>query len=94
MGTFVWQRVFEQYENPYYDWQEAAVDRNLSILHLDFRSRPPKPYNKGDDWYPEAVAAIEADVTRWVNVEVWRKYRRRFHIVHENSDTFEALTDV
>jgi hypothetical protein len=30
-------------------------------------------------------------VTRWVNVEEWGEYWYRFHIVHENSDTFETL---
>jgi hypothetical protein len=77
----------------YRDWVHAAVDGNLSICNPNFRSRLPKPHNKGNSWYAEALAAIKEDISRFDNVEDWRTFWLRFSVVWSNEDTFNLWVE-
>jgi hypothetical protein len=72
----------------YKDWAKATVDHSLSIHDPLFKSRLPKPHNKGDSWYPEAMAAIKEDIIRFDNAEDWRTFWLRFSVVSKHENTF------
>jgi hypothetical protein len=77
----------------YSDWARAAVDDSLSIYDPGFRSRLPRPFNKGNSWIAEAMAAIKVDIIRFDNVEEWRIFWDGFIVVQENDDTFDLWVD-
>jgi len=76
-------------ETRYNDWACAAFDNQVCIHDPGFRSRLPKPYNKGDSWYAEAMATIKDDIIRFDNVEDWSSFWHNFDVVGENKDTFD-----
>jgi hypothetical protein len=70
----------------YCDWEAAG--NGLPVYDDGFRSRLPSPFNKGQDWYPEATSAIRADIARFEVVREWRKFWRhrcRFFRKHEGA---------
>lgn len=73
---------------PYRDWARAAADNKLNIYDPDFRSRLPRPCNKGDNWYAEAMAAIKEDIIRFDNAEDWRTFWLGFSVVLKHENTF------
>jgi hypothetical protein len=72
----------------YRDWAGAAADNKLNIYDPDFRSRLPRPCNKDDNWYAEAMAAIKEDIMRFDNAEDWRTFWLGFSVVLKHENTF------
>ncbi|KAE9364580.1 hypothetical protein N431DRAFT_447752 [Stipitochalara longipes BDJ] len=68
----------------YKDWQMASY----TIDYVRSKSRLPNPFNKGDDWYSEAISAIKADIARWEDVRDWRFFWSRCEVFSFNQDVF------
>ena len=73
------------------DWVRATVNTPFGFHEPGFESRLPKPYNKGNGWYPAAMAAIKTDVARFDTVDEWRIFWYRFPVVQRNPKDFEAI---
>jgi hypothetical protein len=76
----------------YCDWEAAG--NGLPVCADGFRSRLPSPFNKGQDWYPEATSAIRADIIRFEVVREWRKFwRHRCRFFREHEDAFNKFLE-
>ncbi len=72
----------------YNDWAHASFGDQVCIHDPFFRSRLPKPYNKGDSWISEAMTSIKEDIIRFDNIEDWRNFWYFFEVIQENKDDF------
>ena len=83
----------------YSDWVKASTNRchrwprhHRSCFDPHFTSRLPKPYiNRWEDWEFDAIAAINADVVRFNNIEEWRDFWKSFYIVSYNRHLFNSI---
>jgi hypothetical protein len=76
----------------YCDWEAAG--NGLPVCVDGFRSRLPSPFNKGQDWYPEATSAIRADLARVEDVREWRKFwRHRCRLFRKHEDAFNKFLE-
>jgi hypothetical protein len=75
-GALFWSR--------YRDWTDARLNpkKPIDCRYQKFESRLPNPYNKGHDWFPEAIEAIKADVTRFENIREWKIFWSSFNVFH------------
>jgi hypothetical protein len=76
----------------YCDWEAAG--NGLPVCDDGFHSRLPSPFNKGQDWYPEATSAIRADITSFEVVREWRKFwRHRCRFFRKHEDAFNKFPE-
>lgn len=96
-GTIAWHNSVGKHVSTlwaqYNEWAKATVDNSLSIHDPLFKSRLPKPFNKGDSWYTEAMAAIKEDIIRFDDVEEWRTFWHNFEVTWESTDTFDLWVE-
>ena len=86
-GELLWSR--------YLDWTDALLNPSnpIDCRYQKCESRLPNPYNKGLDWFPEAIAAIKADVTRFENIGEWKIFWSPFHVFRNNKNIFDDFFD-
>lgn len=79
----------------YLDWASAGLNPKnpIDCRYHKFESRLPNPYNKGLDWFPEAIEAIKADVTRFEDVREWRIFWSSFHVFRDHKNIFDDFFD-
>ena len=82
-GALFWSR--------YRDWTDARLNPKnpVDCKYKKYESRLPNPYNKGHDWFPEAIEAIKADITRFEDIEEWRTFWSSFHVFRNNKNIFD-----
>jgi hypothetical protein len=82
-GSRFWRR--------YNDYADACLNPNnpIDCRYQKCESRLPNPYNKGLDWFPEAIEAIKADVTRFEDIEEWKIFWSPFHVFQSNKTIFD-----
>jgi hypothetical protein len=72
-NTIAWQRSVGEFGSVLCgrdcDWLRATVNTPFGFHEPGIESRLPKPYSKGNGWYPAAMAAIKTDVARFDTVD-------------------------
>jgi hypothetical protein len=86
-GGLFWSR--------YRDWTGARLNPKnpIDCRYQKCESRLPNPYNKGLDWFPEAIEAIKADITRFDDIEEWRVFWSSFRVFRNNTVVFDDFFD-
>src|SRR5450756_1173836 len=79
----------------YWDWAGAALieDHPMDFYHEKFQSRLPDPFNKGNDWFHEAIEAIKADVTQFEDIEEWKSFWSPYKVFQNNKEVFDNFIE-
>ena len=80
--------MVQRYED-YYDAMEASDSDNFRRSKQAPSPPLPYPFNKGEDWYAEAVNVIKKDVVNFEFVGQWRWFWSQLKIFGEFHELFD-----
>ncbi|KAE9364581.1 hypothetical protein N431DRAFT_474175 [Stipitochalara longipes BDJ] len=88
-------RAMNRYSDYNYISQRAYRDEcNFASRSVEAPFPPlPYPFNKGDDWYPEAITAIKEDVSHFDSLQKWKYFWSPLFIFRENRELFDNFED-
>jgi hypothetical protein len=73
------------------DYRRSAVRCNLKGdgNFVETERLLPNPFNMGNEWYAEALAAIRASIFRFDTVVGWEQFWGDYHVMNETKESFD-----
>jgi hypothetical protein len=80
-------RLFRRRE----DYRHSAVRHNVKEDggFVESERLLPNPFNMGDAWYAEALAAIRASIFRFDTLDGWKKFFEEYNVMKETEENFK-----
>jgi len=75
------------------DYQRSALRNTLTKggKWVETERLLPNPFNMGNKWYVEALAAIRASLFRFDTLDGWKRFFEDYNVMKETKESFEDL---